>query len=118
MLDINHCESEELHLMCILPHSFHELVIVLLARFLRNTILHCAALNWLTNSSKFEQAKEVCACNTSKLFHMEIKEGGESYICTFAKQARAVDISMTGHFNEQVNQRPIDFTCQAPYPII
>ena len=40
--------------MCILPHSFHELVVVLLARFLRNTILHCAALNWLTNSSKFD----------------------------------------------------------------
>ena len=118
MLDINHCESEELHLMCILLHSFHELVVVLLARFLRNTILLCAALNWLTNSSKFEQAKEVCACNTNKLLPMEIKEGGESYTYTFAKQARAADISMTGHFNKQVNQRPIDFTCQAPYPII
>ena len=104
--------------MCILPHSFHELVVVLLACFLRNTILHCSALNWLTDSSKFEQAKEVCACNTSKLLHMEFKEGGEGYTYTFAKQARAVDISMTGHFNKQINQRPIDFTCQAPYPII
>ena len=77
MLDINHCEPEELHLMCILPHSFHELVVVLLAHSLLNTILHCAAHNWLTNSSKFEQAKEVCAYNTSKLLHMEIREGGK-----------------------------------------